>query len=179
MNKKIFSLTVMVLVAAFSRLIPHPWNFTAVGAMALLGGAYFPSKAQSLVIPLAALFISDLVLGFHSTMLYVYGAFVLIGMMGWALHERRSVLKLATFSLLTSSLFFLVTNLGVWTTDALYPKTAAGLMACYAAGIPFFNNQILGDLFFTAVLFGAFELVKRTLAISDLGQPAPSRVSSR
>lgn len=153
-------LVLMVLVAAFSRLIPHPWNFTAVGAMALFGGAYFSSKRQSLLIPMAALLLSDLVLGFHSTMIYVYLAFALVVVMGWALREERSALRIGTLSLVTSSLFFLISNFGVWAMGGLYTQNWQGLVQCYGAAIPFFDNQIFGDLFFSALLFGGYETVK-------------------
>ncbi|MEN0058829.1 MAG: DUF6580 family putative transport protein, partial [Bdellovibrio sp.] len=88
------TLIMMVLVAAFSRLIPHPWNFTAVGAMALFGGAYFSTKWQSLVLPLAALILSDMVLGFHDTLVYVYGAFLLTVLLGWTLREQRRAVQI-------------------------------------------------------------------------------------
>lgn len=158
---QLFALILMVLIAAFSRLIPHPWNFTAVGAMALFGGAYFSSKKQSLLIPLAALLLSDLVIGFHSTMLFVYGAFLLTVLVGWTLRDSRTATRVGTLSLVTSSVFFLISNFGVWISQGMYPMTGSGLMACYAAAIPFFGNQVLGDLFFSAVLFGGYELAKR------------------
>lgn len=157
---QLLALVFMVLVAAFSRLIPHPWNFTAIGAMALFGGAYFPSKKQSLLIPIAALILSDLVLGFHSTMLFVYGAFLAVVVLGWTLREERTAVKIGTMALLTSSVFFLVSNFGVWLVQDMYPKNAAGLVACFVAAVPFFDNQIMGDLFFSAVLFGAYESLK-------------------
>ena len=158
---QIFALVLMVLVAAFSRLIPHPWNFTAIGAMALFGGAYFPSKTQSLIIPIAALVVSDLVLGFHNTMFFVYGAFIVAVILGWTLREERSVFKIGTMALVTSSVFFLISNFGVWAMQTMYPMTWSGLVSCYVAAIPFFDNQILGDLFFSGVLFGAYETLKK------------------
>lgn len=159
---QILALVVMVLVAAFSRLIPHPWNFTAIGAMALFGGAYFPSKKQSLLIPMAALILSDFVLGFHSTMFFVYGAFLAVVVLGWTLREERSAVKIGTMAVVTSSVFFVVSNFGVWLMQDMYPKNAAGLVACFVAAIPFFDNQLMGDLFFSAVLFGAYETLKAT-----------------
>lgn len=158
---QIFALVLMVVFAAFSRLIPHPWNFTAIGAMALFGGAYFPSKIQSLIIPIAALIVSDLVLGFHNTMFFVYGAFMITVILGWTLREERSVVKIGTMALVTSSLFFLISNFGVWAMQTMYPMTWSGLVACYVAAIPFFDNQIYGDLFFSGVLFGAYEVLKK------------------
>lgn len=156
------TLCLMVLGAAFSRLMPHPWNFTAIGAMALFGGSYFPSKRLSFVVPLLALLLSDLVLGFHSTMLFVYVPFALTVVTGWSLREGKSPLRIGTMALVTSSLFFLISNFGVWMTGGMYPLTGTGLVECYVAAIPFFRNQILGDLFFSGVLFGAAELLRRT-----------------
>ena len=153
-------LVLMVLAAAFSRLIPHPWNFTAVGAMALFGGAYFSSKKQSMIVPLAALFLSDLILGFHSTMVFVYLAFAIIVTLGWTLREQKSATRIAGLSLLTSVLFFAISNFGVWIMGGMYAPTFQGLVQCYIAAIPFFDNQIYGDLFFSAVLFGSYETLK-------------------
>ncbi|MGE9746374.1 DUF6580 family putative transport protein [Bdellovibrio bacteriovorus] len=161
MNTRMMTLILMVLVAAFSRLIPHPWNFTAIGAMALFGGAYFPSKKQSLLIPLAALLISDLALGFHNTMLFVYLGFTLVVMLGWALRDQRSVFKVGTSALVTSSVFFLISNFGVWAMGTMYAPTFNGLVQCLVAGIPFFDNQIYGDLFFSGLLFGGYEAIKK------------------
>ena len=159
---KLKVLILMVLAAAFSRLIPHPWNFTAIGAMALFGGTYFDSKKQSLLIPLAALALSDLVLGgFHSTMLFVYGAFALIAMIGWNLREQKSVAKTATLTLTSSLVFFVVSNFGVWMMDGMYAKTTAGLFECFVAAIPFFTNQVLGDFFFVGLMFGAYETLRK------------------
>ncbi|XGC81865.1 DUF6580 family putative transport protein [Bdellovibrio bacteriovorus] len=158
---QVFTLVMMVLVAAFSRLIPHPWNFTAIGAMALFGGAMFPSKKQSLILPIAALFISDLVLGLHSTMVFVYFAFLAIVILGWALRDNRSVVRVGTFALVSSSIFFLVSNFGVWIMGGMYTPDFAGLVNCYVAAIPFFDNQIYGDLFFSGVLFGGYEVVRK------------------
>ncbi len=156
------TLVLMVLGAAFSRLVPHPWNFTAIGAMALFGGSYFPSRRLSMLVPLLALFVSDLVLGFHSTMLFVYLPFALMVMTGWTLREGKSPMRIVTASLVTSSVFFLVSNFGVWIMGGMYAPTWQGLVTCYVAAIPFFDNQILGDLFFSGVLFGAAEVLKRT-----------------
>ncbi|UOF02601.1 DUF6580 family putative transport protein [Bdellovibrio reynosensis] len=158
---QVLTLVMMVLVAAFSRLIPHPWNFTAIGAMALFGGAMFPSKKQSLVLPIAALFISDLVLGLHSTMVFVYFAFLAIVLLGWALRDNRSVVRVGTFALVSSSIFFLISNFGVWIMGGMYTPDFAGLVNCYVAAIPFFDNQIYGDLFFSGVLFGGYEVVRK------------------
>lgn len=158
---QMMTVILMILAAAFSRLIPHPWNFTAIGAMAMFGGAYLPSKKQSLIIPLAALLLSDFVLGIHSTMVFVYFAFSIIVILGWTLREQKNVLRVGTLSLVTSSLFFLISNFGVWVMQGMYPANWQGLVECYVAAIPFFDNQIYADLFFSALLFGGYEAVKK------------------
>lgn len=164
---QLMAMGLMILAAAFSRFIPHPWNFTAVGAMALFGGAYLP-KRLSLMIPLAALMVTDAILGFHNTMIFVYAAFAAIVVLGWVLRSQRSAIKVGGMSLLASVLFFAVSNFGVWMMDGMYARTFEGLVQCYVAAIPFFGNQVAGDLFFSAVMFGGYEVAK-SLAPNFLG----------
>lgn len=166
----------LIGLAVISRLLPHPHNFTPVGAIALFGAAYFPRKWMALLIPLAAMWLSDLFLNnvtyarmfpeyynefqwFGSV--WVYGAFLLIGLLGMATLRKVNLPRVMGSALGASVLFFAVTNFAVWIGSAMYPKTIAGLMACYAAGIPFFGNTLLGDLVYCGVLFGVFEWVKR------------------
>src|SRR5438105_1599643 len=141
--------TLMILAAALTRLIPHPPNMASVTAVALYGGAYFPDKRLAFVVPLAALFLSDLILGFYAHMEVVYASFVLIVCIGLWLQVRRTPIRIAAAALLSSGLFFLVTNLGVWALGSLYPKTMGGLVACYVAAIPFFTNTLQGDVLYT------------------------------
>jgi hypothetical protein len=154
----------LILAAALSRLLPHPANFTPIAAMALAGGVYF-NKRIALVIPLAALVISDLFIGFHNTILFVYGSFILIGLIGLWLKSHKKPLPIFGAALLSSILFFVVTNFGVWLTGGgwFYPKTWQGLIECYTLAIPFFRNTIAGDLVYTVVLFGLFEFSEYTL----------------
>jgi hypothetical protein len=162
LKPRLMVLIAMVLAAAASRLIPHPPNLTSVTAVALFGGAYFSDKRLAFLVPLAALFLSDLILGFYSHMEVVYLSFALIVCVGLWLQKRRSAFHIAGAALASSVLFFLITNFGVWAFGSLYPKTIAGLLACYVAAIPFFQNTLQGDLFFTAVLFGGFALLERS-----------------
>ncbi len=148
----------LILAAAFSRLIPHPANMAPIAAMALAGGVYL-DKRFALVIPMIALILSDLVIGFHPTIPFVYGSFLLIGGLGlWLRNHKRPVPVFLT-TVGSSVLFFVVTNFGVWLTGGgwAYPRTLAGLGECYIAAIPFFRNTLIGDLVSTAVLFGIFE----------------------
>ncbi len=161
LKPRLMVLITMVFAAAASRLIPHTPNLTSVAAVALFGGAYFSDKRFALLVPLAALFISDLILGFYSHMEVVYLSFALIVCIGFWLQKERSAFHIAGAALVGSVLFFLLTNFGVWAFESLYPKTIGGLLACYVAAIPFFQNTLQGDLSFTAVLFGGFALLER------------------
>lgn len=161
MNLRLISIVVMVVAAAFSRLIPHPWNFTAVGAMALFAGNYMSSKRMSLIVPMAALLLSDLALGMHNVMLFVYGAFAINVALGWTLKGNKTVARIGGTTLLSSLIFFVITNFGMWFMTPMYAKTATGLLECYVAAIPFFGYQVAGDMFYVTLMFGAFEALKK------------------
>lgn len=158
-----------ILLAALSRILPHPTNFTPMGAMALLGAATIGSRALAIAFPLIAFWISDLVLNnlfyasyydgfawFTPGFVWMYGAMVLTSLIGFMLLSNVRPTRIAGAALLSSTSFFLITNFGVWLGSPLYPQTVQGLMASYIAGIPFFQNALLGDLFYSAVLFSAF-----------------------
>jgi len=153
-------LALIILAAAFTRLIPHPPNFTAIGAIALFGGAYYSRKSLAFAVPLAAMFLSDLVIGFHPGMYAVYLSFILIVMIGLTLKDKKKAGNVFLASVSASVLFFVVTNFAQWLSYPLYSKDAAGLIVCYTAAIPFFHYTLLGDLFFVGALFGLFELAK-------------------
>src|SRR4051794_10307381 len=158
---RLLALCAAILGAAALRLVPHPPNFAPIAAMALFSGAYLPRRALTFAAPLAALFLSDLVLGFYHGMATVYFATGLIVLIGWWVSSRRSIVRIAAAALASSILFFILTNLGMWAFSGFYPRTAAGLAACYVAAIPFFQNTLAGDLFFTGLLFGGFALAER------------------
>jgi uncharacterized membrane protein len=149
---------VMILGGILMRLVPHLPNFTPIAAIALFGGTYL-NKKYAFIVPLVAMFISDIFLGFHSTMIYVYGSFLLTGVIGLWLKNHKNAKNVVGAALFSSVLFFLITNFGVWATG-WYPKTLSGLMQSYVMGIPFFRNTILGDLCYTGVFFGAYELAQ-------------------
>jgi len=162
-HARLAAIVTAIFVAAALRLVPHPPNFTPIGAMALFGGAYFGRRALAFAAPLGAMLLSDLLLGFHSGMPYVYGSVVLIVLLGWAIENHRTPLRIAGAAIASSVLFFTVTNFGTWAAGELYPQTLAGLGACFVAAIPFFQNTLAGDLVFTTLLFGGFALLQRRL----------------
>ena len=154
-----------VAIAALTRVLPHPPNFTAVGAMALFAGACMANRWLSLFIPMAALFITDLFLGFHNTMWAVYGAVAITTMIGWAIRERQNFLTITGASLLSVLVFFVMTNAAMWIVgffipDGFYPQTGLGLAMSIEAGIPFLDKSILSQLIYSGVLFGSFHAVR-------------------
>jgi hypothetical protein len=160
-HSRAFALLSAILTAAALRLVPHPPNFTPIGAMALFSGAYVGRRALAFLAPLGALLLSDLVLGFYHGMATVYFADLLIVMIGILALQRVSVLRIAGAALASSLLFFVVTNFGMWMSSGFYPRTLTGLESCYVAAIPFFQNTVAGDLFYSALLFGSFALLER------------------
>ncbi len=160
LNPRFFMITLMILAAAALRLLPHYPNFTPVAGMALFGGAYFSNKKIAFVIPFAAMLLSDLILGFHSTMWAVYLSFALIVTIGFSLRNGKKISNIFLTTVSSSVLFFLITNFAVWLTGSIYPMSFAGLTECFVAAIPFFHYTMLGDLFYAGVFFGAFELAQ-------------------
>ncbi|MCL1946165.1 MAG: hypothetical protein FWF51_03300 [Chitinivibrionia bacterium] len=164
----------MILFAALSRLIPHPPNFAPITAMALFGATYYVKRRWAFFIPIAAMWISDLILNnviygqyfdhfvwFYAGSLFTYGAFALIVLLGlWTLKTAKTqrVPKLFVCSLGGSAIFFIASNFGVWFSGTMYSKDLNGLIVCYIAGAAFLKNTLIGDLFYCAALFGTFEI---------------------
>ncbi|MBI5451909.1 hypothetical protein HY945_00430 [Candidatus Gottesmanbacteria bacterium] len=148
----------MIISGVVARLLPHLPNFTPIAATALFGGVYM-KKRYAIIIPLVAMFVSDIFIGFHAMMPYVYGSFILTGLIGMYLHTHKNVQNVAAAALISSILFFLITNFGVW-AGGMYARNLSGLLESYVMAIPFFRNTLLGDLFYTGAFFGAYELVK-------------------
>ena len=164
MRPRVAVLIIIVFSVAFFRVMPHPPNLTPIAAIA--------DKRLAFLVPVSALFVSDLALGFYSQMPIVYISFALIVCMGLWLRQRRTLLPIAGATLASSILFYITTNFAVWAFGSLYPKTTAGLIACYVAAIPFFQNTVLGDAVFAAVLFGGFSLTERYLPLLREAVPA-------
>lgn len=172
---RFLTLVGIVVVAAAMRLLPHWPNFTPIAAIALFGGAYFARPRTALAVPLAAMLLSDLVLGLHATMPFVYASFIGIVGLGLLLRQRRTVVTVGAAALAASVGFFAITNFGAWAVGGLYPHTAAGLAAAFIAALPFYAPTLAGDLVYTAVLFGGFELAQRALpALREPAGPVPA-----
>jgi len=160
MNARFIIITGIILFGAVMRLIPHWPNFTPIAAMALFGGAYFSKKHLAFLIPLGALLISDLILGFHQWMIAVYVSFALVVGIGFLLKQRIKVGTVLLATLSSSILFFIITNFAMWVGSPFYPQNFTGLIECYTLALPFFNNGIMGDVFFSTIFFGGFYLIQ-------------------
>lgn len=156
---RLLAIMSMIAVAALARLLPHPPNFTPVGAMALFGGACLAERRLALLVPFAALFLSDLLLGLHVLVPVVYGSFAVNVLLGRWLRHRQTVANTAWVILAGSIQFFVSTNLACWLL--WYPHTAGGLATCFIAAIPFFHGTLLGHAVFGTALFGGLALAER------------------
>ena len=178
-SRKFLVLSAIILVAALSRLIPHPMNFAPLGAIALFGAAYFGNKGWGIGIGMMAWFVSDLLLNnlvyprgeglvlFTEGAFFIYLSILIIYLLGTTVLQKVSVGRMVAGSLVASAVFFILSNLGVWLQATMYPVTAEGLVACYAAALPFFKNTLMGDLFFSSILFLGYEKLVRSQLIKQ------------
>lgn len=151
-KQEIIYFVFVIALVVLSRLIPHPSNFTAVGAVVVLGSMLLNSKFKVGISSLVALLISDLILGVHQTMPFTYGAVVLSVLILGAFKPKASWAHLGIYGLVSSLIFFLVTNFGFWMLpNAYYTQDFSGLIQAYVAGIPFFKMELLGTLFYSSV----------------------------
>jgi uncharacterized membrane protein len=162
--------TLIILFGVFMRLVPHMPNFAPVTAIALFGGLYLEKK-YALLIPIIIMMISDYFLGFHDTMLFVYVSFLIAGLLGMWVRKEKSFSRILTITLLSSVLFFIITNVGVWLMGDMYPKNSGGLIQAFVMAIPFFRNTVMGDLLYTTTFILMYEFMKyflqrRTIAVS-------------
>ncbi|HEX4810781.1 MAG TPA: DUF6580 family putative transport protein [Bryobacteraceae bacterium] len=164
----------LIVLAALARLAPHPPNFAPIGAAALFGGARLRGW-QAYVVPLLAMLVTDPILnwmyGVHTfsvMTVVIYLCFLVNVVLGRSfLRETNSVQRIAGVAMVGSLQFFLITNFFVWLgAREFYPLTASGLAACYVAGLPFFARTVLGDLFYSGILFTAYALYSRRVALA-------------
>jgi len=164
LKTQLITISAIIFALALFRLLPHWPNVSPVAAIALFGGAYFADKRMAFIVPFVALFLSDLVLGLHNSMIFVYAGFALTVVIGLLLQNRITISNTAFAAVAASGLFFLLTNFGAWMTSGLYAKSAAGLMQAYVAGIPFFLNSLLGNLVYSVVIFGGYHLLQKNVS---------------
>lgn len=166
----------LILLAAFSRLIPHMPNFSPLGAICLFGAAQFQKKWQAFVVPVAAAWLSDLFLNnimyrqyfpeftwFSAGSAWQYGSYLVIVAAGIGLFSKINVKRIAAGAMISTVLFFLISNFGVWYAANMYPANWQGLLNCYVAGMPFIKGTFLGDMVYSGILFGCFAWLQSRL----------------
>jgi len=171
-----FIITLLIIFGFALRLVPHPANFTPIGAIALFGGLYLP-KRLALLLPIGVMIISDAFIGFYTwqIMLAVYASFLFMGFIGLWLRNHKSALPIISGTMAGSLLFFIITNGAVWAFGAMYAHTFSGLMQSYLMGLPFFKNTLFGDLLYVGFLVGGFEAIQYFLrSFSEFKQTVPS-----
>jgi hypothetical protein len=172
-NLKILTLCLILLIAVASRILPHPNNFAPMGAMALFGAAFFDRKYFGIFFPILAIWISDLFINnviyakyyptftwFYDGFYWQYGTYILIGLFGVFLLKKVTLHRLLIGSLTSSLIFFLITNLACWSNNPMYSQDMIGVLDCYIMGLPFLKGTIMGDLFYSTVLFTSFILIQ-------------------
>ena len=153
MIKMIITFLFISGILALGRLIPHPPNFTPILATAIYTPYIINNKWIAMLIPLSAMFIADIIIGFHPYMLWVYGAIGISTLLSyWSMRFNKKYMQLTVMTLVSSILFFIITNFAVWVIWDYYPKTIDGLLLCYSMAIPFFQNTIYGTIIYTSLI---------------------------
>lgn len=157
-NKSLIIAISIMLIASLWRLLPHMPNFSPVLAIALFSSLFIENKRLAVILPIGLMLLSDLFLGFHTSMLAVYLSIFLISLAGFWLRKNFTYLKGIGTIISGSVLFFVVTNLYYWLFSGLYAINIAGLADCYTRAIPFFRTALIGDLVFSVVMYGLYKL---------------------
>jgi hypothetical protein len=171
----------LLVLTSLSRLLPHPWNFSPLGAMAIFGGATIGHRYLNMLIPLFFVWASDLLVNnilyksyfnefvwFYDGFYWQYVSYLLISFLAYYAINSFKFHRIILFSVFSSILFFLISNFGVWASGGLYPPDFQGLISCYVAGLPFLKGNLLGDLVYTSVLFGVYYIAGRKFFVKGL-----------
>jgi len=171
-KKKLLLIILFIAVIFFGRVLPHPYNFTPLIAVTLLSSYAISNRILALLVPLIGFWLSDLFMNniiyagyysnftiFNSGMIWTYGAIIFVGLMGSSLIKKISSGKVVLASLSGSTIFYIISNFGVWALSPMYAKSVAGLIQCYSLALPFYGTSLIGDLLYSSLLFGAYQLV--------------------
>lgn len=152
---------IFIIIGIGFRLLPHVPNFSPLAAVALFAGVYC-NKRHGWLLPLAIYIVSDFIIGMHDTVLFTWFSMVLIYFLGRQLGKRKTAVSTLGFAVLSSALFFVITNLGVWIMG-WYPHTVDGLIQCFFYALPFFRVSLLSDLVYVVIFFGSYEFLSKTI----------------
>ena len=161
----------MSLLAAFSRLVPHPSNFTAIGAIAIFGGFMISNRYISILVPIITMWLSDIVLNniiypsvnftwFSGGFAWIYAGILLHTAITF-FFKKSSVTSVLITSISGAILFFVLSNFGVWISSNMYEHSLSGLLLCYSMALPFFGNLLAGNLVFSILLFGTYYILEK------------------
>jgi hypothetical protein len=158
-KRNIIMFVVLLAIGVSGRLLPHAWNFTPLIAITIFAGVYL-GKKYAFLLPIITMAISDIFLGFYDPkiMLSVYLSFAIAGLIGYRFAKNKKINNIVLSALVSSTLFFLITNGAVWFFGSTYDPGILGLIQSYVAGIPFYRNMMLGDVIYSISLFGIYEL---------------------
>lgn len=163
MKKSTINLAIAITLIAIGitlRLVPHPANFAPITAIALFGGAILPRR-YGIWVPLAAMMLSDSIIGFHNLILVTWGCFGLIALASSYWLKKSTLLKGLSLTIGSSLFFFVVTNFAVWVKSGMYAHSWSGLVLCYQMALPFFRNTFASDLVYTSAFFGVYFLASK------------------
>jgi len=172
LKKNLLLIVLFVAIIFLGRILPHPYNFTPLIAVTLLSSYSISNKFLAIIIPVVGFWLSDLFMNnhiyagyfadftvFNSGMIWTYGAIVLVALMGSSFLNKITTGKVVLASLSGSTIFYLISNFGVWAFSPMYAKTLAGVVQCYSLALPFYGTSLMGDLVYCTLLFGAYQLV--------------------
>lgn len=178
-NTRFVVLSTAILVAALSRLIPHPSNYTAIGAMALFGGCYFSDKRSAYIVTILALFLSDVILNSfvyghtltltYAGFLWIYASFIFTVILGTFI-KKVSVSNVLVMGIIAALLHWIITDFAVWMGSPIYTKNFAGMLECYTAALPYLRNMLLANIVFSGIMFGAYELAQKRFPVLALSK---------
>lgn len=159
-NNLFIAICFLLFFALAVRLLPHAPNMTPITAIAFTGSLYLGRK-WAIILPLVALFLSDLMIGFYDwkIMVSVYGSFALISLLSFISTKYKSAMPIGLSIIGASFLFFFITNSAVWAFSPWYEKTISGLLYSYELGLPFLKNMLVGDILYTTALVMVFEFI--------------------
>lgn len=172
-NLRFSILSALIVLAAFSRIIPLMPNFSPLGAIGLFGAAYFAKKWQAFLIPLTATWLSDLFINnviykqsnpdfiwFYDGFYWQYGSYILITLAALFIFRKLNTQRILAGAFTSTAIFFLLSNLGCFPNNPIYTQDFSGLIMCYSAGVPFLKGTLLSDLLYSGVLFGSYSLLQ-------------------
>lgn len=154
----LFSL--LLIFGALGRFIPHPANFAPIGALGIFAGLYARNWKQGIALPITARLITDALIGFFNpgVMVAVYLSTLCGVFLGMWARKNKTILTVGSATVAGAVIFFIITNCAVWLFDGFYQRNLPGLLKSYTMALPFLRNTLLGDLFYTGVLVGTYEL---------------------